>query len=421
MAVSRVLIVGRFRELASHLTSRGHEVAGVGSFEEALVWLDDPPDLVVTAAEVGGESGLELVARFRRVRPAERLGILVMTLGDEAAILRGYAAGASDVIPRDSTLPVQLAKCGHLCDLVGRASAGGPLPAIGDELLGRYRLERLLGSGSYGAVYAAWDLEREDKVALKVMTRGEGLTPEGQERFLREAYTLSAIQDPHVVKARDFGRKAGLLYCAMELVQGATLLAKVRAEGPCSPREGFDLLLGLTRALHAMERLALVHRDIKPANVMLRGRRYDQPVLVDFGLAKGDFDAGVTSPDVILGSPGYIAPEALTRATDHRSDLFALGQVVLFALRGGEAFPHLLGFDVVVQMSHQLAAIPSSVQGPLRGVLAGLIAIEPDERIPRASDVLELLSAFDPSVLATQADEMQDPPPDQAPTQRRGG
>lgn len=398
----RVLVVGGAAALANALSARQLGVQHVLSFQDALAHLDDPPDLLVTDDELDDGSGLELVARFRRLLGSDQLGILVLARAEEEAILRAYAAGASDCVSRSSTLAVQLAKCTRLLEQVDDAPGPVALPGAGETVAGRYVVESNLGSGGYGAVYVALDPQTSQRVALKILLSGpRGLAPEVQERFLREAYTLAAIDDPHVVGVRDFGRDGGLLYCALELVDGRTLHDHVRRQGACSLREGYELFVGLTRALCRLEGLGLVHRDIKPGNVVLRSGEPGRPVLIDFGLTKREFDAGVTSPDVILGSPGYLPPEALERAQDHRSDLFSLGQVVLFALRGSDAFPALHGYELMLHMSRQAVPVPSAIPAPLRTLLGSMVAIDPARRPASAGQVLERLTTLDPNELST--------------------
>ena len=377
------------------LEDRGHVVTGSATFDPALQ-LAEQSDLLVVDVALPDPGGLELVAQLRRTFRPDTLPILFLTDDDEDAFLRGFGAGASDCLTRDVSESVLAAKCVRLLRAPREAQPGVfVLPQPGELILERFQLERLLGRGTYGAVFAAEDLQRNEHVALKLLLTGSATDSETRERFLREAYALAALRDPHVVAVHDFGQQGELLYCAMELVSGASLEARIRTRGACAHAEVLSLLRGLCSALVQLERADLVHRDIKPANVMLRGGDPARPVLVDFGLAKMQLDHGVTAPGVILGSPGYIAPELLSGAADHKSDLFSLGQVASFAARGGEAFPGLAGIQLMTRMARQAVPLPRDLSPGLAQILRKLTALRPESRHPSATALYQELLALD--------------------------
>ena len=118
---------------------------------------------------------------------------------------------------------------------------------------------------------------------------------------------------------------------------------------------------------------------------MLRSGDVRAPVLIDFGLAKRSFEVGLTSPNMMLGTPGYMPPEVLGGDTlDGRSDLYALGMVARFLATGQEAFPHLAGFQLLQRMARAPVPMPARLDAPLRRLLEDLTAINREDRVPNA-------------------------------------
>ncbi len=380
----------RTGRVATLLSERGHAVTRYEDLEVGLGLIDAPPEVLVLVGDALPDgSGLELVARLRQLESPERLAVLVLTAAEEEALLRAYAAGADDVVSIDAAAPLLIAKTTHLLRRL-RLSAPAPyrdalLPA-GALALGRYRVREVLGRGGFGAVYGARDEVSGREVALKV-ARSQG-DPSHVQRFLREGYCLAAVRDPHVVRVEGLSARDGLLFCAMERIEGPTLFDRTLERGPCGAAGALALLRGLGAALAALGARDLVHRDVKPLNVLLRGGRIDRPVLVDFGLAKRPFDSGLTSPDIMLGSPGYMAPEVLHAQPDARADLFALGQVVRFALTGRDPFPDLDRLARVEAMAHRQVPLPRGLPKPLHATLDRLTRVDPRERYPSAQALL---------------------------------
>ena len=213
-------------------------------------------------------------------------------------------------------------------------------------------------------------------------------------RFLREAYALSSLHHPHIVHTSDFGVAEGRFYYAMHEVSGPTLYQQVERHGPATPEQALAMVKALASALEAMDEVDLLHRDLTPANVILRHGRWDQPVLIDFGLAKRSYDRGLTLSELLLGTPGYIAPERVEgHVEDARSDLFSLGLLARFAATGEEPFPELCGMRRVSHMAHHQVEIPANLPSRLRGLLDQLTRLSPHERPQSAACLLEMLQA----------------------------
>lgn len=382
--------------LASVLRERGYEVVAFDSFAAAYESLSRiAPDLLIADVNLGDGNGLELVARLRSLH-AESFPIIILSgLSTETDFMRGFAAGASDYLSKPFTRDELLARCAiHL----GRSTDEGTtalqhdLPREGNLAFHRYEVRSVLGRGSYGTVYEAWDSQRDEVVALKVLAALPSSQPEARLRFLRETYALSSVRDEHVVQVLDFGVGQGRLYYAMKRVHGRTLREHVATKGTLSSDEGLVLLKALLRALAALAAADLVHRDVTPANIVLRDDRVDSPVLLDFGLAKRSFDRGLTLEDVLLGTPGFVAPEAvLGQPCDARSDLFSAGVVVRFALAGREPFANLRGMALLNHMARNRVPLPPDLPEPLARALERLTCLEPDGRPSSAQALLDEL------------------------------
>ncbi len=379
--------------VARILSKRGHQVASCERIRSAYDHVSAGTlDLAICDVGLPDGNGLELVARLRGNRP--RLPIMVLSgRSDESDFKRGFAAGADDYI-RKPFLPDELLAKTEV--LLVRASDRPTqrlecdLPGGRERAFDRYRLQATLGRGSYGTVFRAIDLVSGSPVALKVLGTRPGVREEERLRFVREAYALSSVEHPNVVAVRDFGVAEGRFYYSMDHVEGPTVRSHVAQAGCASPVEALALLEVGAAALCALAAVDLVHRDLTPSNVILRDRQWGAPVLVDFGLAKRSFDQGVTQHDLVLGTPGYIAPEALRGAAgDTRSDLFALGMVVRFALTGAEPFPGLIGMKLIDFMSHHEVPLPEGLDEHLGALLRDLLRIDPDQRPPSPAAVLQ--------------------------------
>lgn len=377
--------------LGERLAERGHDVRIFSDDDEAEDVLDDPPELAVVAYE-HGDGLLDLVARIKRVSP-ETSVLVYSAMASEADVLRAFGAGADDFVAEASAARSLFAKCVRYLEPCAGAAPERRLvkpPAFGEVVFGRYRLGECLGTGGFGAVFAAEDLMGGEGVALKLVNGSSN--PDAHLRFLREFYVLAGLRHPNVVEVRDFGACGATLYCALEYVEGPTVYDWVQADGGCSQEELYGFVLGGLRALAALDGRGLLHRDLKPLNVVLRDGRVSSPVLIDFGLAKPGFDHGITSPDVILGSPGYMAPELIEQPPSRASDLFALGQVALYLMRGVDPFPDLCGFERLLAMRRVPTRVPREVTNPgLRRLLESLVAVLPEDRPQSAAEAAETL------------------------------
>ena len=216
--------------------------------------------------------------------------------------------------------------------------------------LGRYIIVDQLGSGGMGVVYRARDEKLEREVAIKIVSKGVLASEEARRHFRREALALAKLSHAHIAAVYDVGEQDGTDFLVMELVQGQSLAAKLRA-GPLQVNEATAIARQVAEALGEAHEHGVIHRDLKPANVMITPKG-DAKVL-DFGLAKllaSDVDAAmsVAATQGLLGTPAYMSPEqALGKSVDARTDLWSLGVLYYESLAGRPPFVRNSSIDVL--------------------------------------------------------------------------
>ena len=216
---------------------------------------------------------------------------------------------------------------------------------VGQVIADRYAVQAKLGEGGMGQVYLAEHVRMGRRSALKVMHPGMMHDADAIARFNREASNASRISHPNVAAIYDFGETSdGLIYLAMEFVEGEPLTAVVERQGALPAPRAAAIAAQVAQALAAAHDMGIVHRDLKPDNIMIaRGRDgADVVKVVDFGIAKAS-DAStqrVTRTGFIVGTPEYMSPEQLSGdRLDGRSDIYALGLVTFHLLTGTLPFP----------------------------------------------------------------------------------
>ena len=286
-------------------------------------------------------------------------------------------------------------------------------PQAGDLFAERYRVDRLLGRGATGAVWAAFDQEVGDRVALKLLTGGPG---DAAERFRREVRLARRVTHRNAARIFDLGTANGVLYLTMELVEGDSLQALITREAPLSVPRAAEISSQIANGLAAAHDVGVVHRDIKPANVLIdQGGRV---VLTDFGLARAmAADAKVTIGSAMIGTPSYMAPEQVRGETvGPRTDLYALGAVLYEMLTGRCPF---VRDGVVATAMARLEADPEDPRShtPIPDDLAALVMRclqrSPDRRPESAASVAAALAeiARRPETPDTAATLFEVPPP----------
>ncbi len=217
------------------------------------------------------------------------------------------------------------------------------------EQIGRFLIERELGRGGMGVVYAGYDPELDRRVALKLILQGAA-DPDALARFGREALALAKVRHPGVLQVFEVGRAPQGPFVVTALVEGETLTARL-ARGPLPAREAAPIVAALADAVAALHAAGLLHRDIKPANVMLRTD--GTPVLLDFGLVRDESAEQLTLTGQLLGTPAYMSPEQANGERGRMgapADVWSLG-ATLFALLTGH--PPFDG-QTVIELVHKV-------------------------------------------------------------------
>jgi serine/threonine protein kinase/tetratricopeptide (TPR) repeat protein len=207
----------------------------------------------------------------------------------------------------------------------------------GDLVSGRFRIESLAGSGGMGSVWRAYDQEGRRTVALKLL---HGRDPRDAARFIREAQLIAGLAHHGIVGfVADGQLDGGERYLVMEWLEGESLEQRLERE-PLTLAETLVFGQRAAEALGAMHERGVVHRDLKPSNLFLEERDPERVKLIDFGIARRAVGPDVTRTGVLLGTPGYIAPEQALgdRLVDARADVFALGCVLFKCLTGEGAY-----------------------------------------------------------------------------------
>src|SRR5258705_6412990 len=261
-----------------------------------------------------------------------------------------------------------------------------------------------LGAGAMAITYRARDTVLNSVVALKVIERKVAQNPGARSRFLREARAAAQIHHPNVARVSHYGEQGGECFYVMELVEGETLEAIIRREGPMPIARALEVIEQTARALAAAEACGVVHRDIKPSNIMLESDPGGTPIakVIDYGVAKvlapdaqlGDFQTQTG----FIGTPAFASPEQFgpseQRQIDPRSDIYSLGVTFWYLLCGRVPFVGRTLEEIRARQAQQLPVEQlKGLHVPTRclALLKSMLAADPKDRPQSAR---ELLSAI---------------------------
>jgi hypothetical protein len=268
------------------------------------------------------------------------------------------------------------------------------------ELFGRYRIDAAIGGGGMGQVYRAWDTHLARGVALKVLRDADRPSDE----LVREARSAAALHHPNAVAIHDVAVIDGMPVLVMELVDGASLRAWIRAGAPIAARVRW--LTDLARVLAAAHRQGIVHRDVKPDNAMVTTGGVLK--VLDFGIAKVIGGAGASAPTLggawptldghVKGTPAYMAPEQLDgEPVDGRADQYAWGVTAYELLSGFHPMNTVAGASTteMTRAIHPtpLAVVAPAIGGALAAVVTRAMAKQPGARFASMDAVVEALAA----------------------------
>ncbi len=251
-----------------------------------------------------------------------------------------------------------------------------------------HRIEGIAGRGGMGVVYRATELGLERVVALKVITPVLAEEDDFRRRFVAESKAAASIEHPNVIPVYHAGERDGVLFIVMRYIDGPDLRALVRAQGRLDPERAAHIVAQVGGALDAAHRHGLVHRDVKPANVLLGDE--DHAYLTDFGLTKRSATTdggGLSRAGGWVGTLGYVAPEQIRgEPIDARTDVYALGCLLVFALTGRAPYTH--DTDEATLWAHLNEPPPSEDVPPeFEGLVARALAKDPSDRYPSAGDL----------------------------------
>jgi serine/threonine protein kinase len=269
-------------------------------------------------------------------------------------------------------------------------------PRVGTVIAG-YRIEDRIGRGGMGVVYRAEHLNLQRRAAIKIIAPDLAESEGFRERFTREARIAAALQHPNIVTVYDAGEVDGLLYLAMQYIEGEDLAGVLQRERRLRPYRAIDVCRQVASALDAAHAMGLIHRDVKPANVLIEGRT---AFLTDFGLTKRleGTHAQLTRAGDVVGTIHYVAPEQIEgRRVSARSDVYSLGCLLYHCLSG--QVPFALETDVAVIYAHlseeapRLSSLRPELPEGLDAVMAKALDKSPDRRFPSCGDMISAARA----------------------------
>ena len=301
-----------------------------------------------------------------------------------------------------------------LRDLIDAIGGGTPAPvpvegplSAGEVLAGRYEIDRPLGAGGMGVVYAAHDLELDEIVALKVLRApSDSEDAAALDRFRHEVRITRRISHPHVVRTHDIGEAAGRRFITMEYVDGWSLAQLLERRGTLPLEATVVIGKQLCRALDVVHGQSVIHRDLKPQNVLVT--RDGDVKLTDFGIA--ELDQPHTPDSGAAGGPhgtlAYMAPEQLLgEPVGPRTDLYATAAVLCECLTGSPPYPATTPESL---LARALVGGPPLVAGPLGDLLRSALSPDGGERPDTAAAFHDALAEVE-----WNGTSLPDPPPDE--------
>lgn len=263
---------------------------------------------------------------------------------------------------------------------------------------GRYRIERVIGSGGMGVVLKATHIHLGQPVAIKLLQPRLVRSASAIERFLREAQLVARLKSEHVVRVIDLGMlNDGTPFIVLEHLDGMDLSQLARLAP--SLGEVVDLVLQACEGLAEVHALGVVHRDIKPANLFVtqRADRTRLLKILDFGISKTVLSTSLTVAGTTLGTPAYMSPEQFRSPSrvDVRSDIWSLGAVLYRLLRGAPPFIGDTSREVALRVQHDpLPRFTLPLPGALDAIVERCLEKDPERRFHNVAELAHALSSY---------------------------
>jgi serine/threonine-protein kinase len=262
--------------------------------------------------------------------------------------------------------------------------------------LGDFQLLRLLGEGGMGQVYLAEQISLKRRVALKLLRAELSGNEVSRRRFEGEAKAVAQLTHANIVQVYQVGEHEGLLYMALEYVDGRNLREHLSHRGPPEPSAAISIMRQAASALQRAAEFGIVHRDIKPENILLT--RKGEVKVADFGLSRIISDAqpanNLTQTGTTMGTPLYMSPEQVEgKPLDHRTDIYSLGVTCYHMLAGQPPFEGETAFAVAIQHVQSepvaLSDLRPDLPPELCAIVAKMMAKRPEERYQTAREILQ--------------------------------
>lgn len=265
--------------------------------------------------------------------------------------------------------------------------------------IGIYKISEQLGRGGGGVVLKGVDAKLDRTVAIKLLHEQSNPDPQILERFLREARAMAKVSHAHVVQVYAADEHEGQPYLAMEFIDGTDLSRLLKDRKTVTPALAVEWIRQAAEGLAAAHEAGLIHRDIKPGNLLLTSK--GQIKVSDFGIAIAQLEPAtrLTSHGNVVGTPGYLSPEAcLGQKTDARSDIYGLGVVLFELIVGARPFLGETPLSIMLQVAHHDAPDIRSLDGAhdpaIAELIARMLARDPNARFQSALELANALSRW---------------------------
>jgi CheY-like chemotaxis protein len=421
--------------LCGMLRERGYRVRVATSGPRALAAVRaEPPDLLLLDVTMPGMSGYEVCRQLKADDGLRGIPVIfISALGEVVDKVRAFESGGADYVTKPFQFGEVLARIDNQlriqrlqrelehrnADLLRLNEELSAVQQRQDRILttlsdvlpgtvldGKFRLAEKLGSGGFGTVYRAIQLNLARPVAVKVFHALAGRAERTDlERFRREGISACRVNHPNAVGIIDSGvSAAGIAYLVMEMLDGRNVAAELEAHGGrMTPLRMLEIVQPVCQVLAMAHAVGIVHRDVKPENVFLHNGPTGEVVKVlDFGIAKlldeqAISESSITAPHATLGTPLYMAPEQMCNASsDGRADVYSLGMMVYEMLTGALPFEEGSSFVTIAMLKLRDDPAPMRTHDPaiprmLDEVVLGALRREPAER-PTVARFEEMLA-----------------------------